>query len=73
MIHIIFSTYRFGVNNKWWENFDSIFGIPWYKLTPSRLMWNYKMARFRTCHCHLVDEKTSRMLFPRYYREQVDK
>lgn len=30
--HLVFHTRRFGVNNKWFENFDSMFAWPWYKI-----------------------------------------
>jgi len=73
IIHIMLTTYYFGVENKWWYHYPSIFGIPWYKRTPRRIIINYRLARFRACHVHFVDEKTSRMLFPRYYRKCVDK
>ena len=31
-LHLIFKTKRFGVNNKWWETFDSQWGLPAYKI-----------------------------------------
>ena len=27
-IHLLFRTYHFGVNNEWWSNISSIFGVP---------------------------------------------
>jgi hypothetical protein len=63
LVHILFTTKRFGVNNKWWSSFDSLFGIPWYKRTPLRLIWNYKMAKFRATKCHFISKETEIMLF----------
>jgi hypothetical protein len=67
LIHILFSTYRFGVNNKWWSDFDSIFGKPFYKRTPTQILQNYRGAKFRAVGCYFVDEPTAKKLFPWYY------
>lgn len=48
IIHLLFNTYRFGVNNQWWSEFDSMFGKPWYKI---RLRQNYQCMKFRAIHC----------------------
>lgn len=58
----MFRTKRFGVNNKWWCDFDSRFGISIGKrirwlITIRPLIENYKMVRFRATACHfLCDE-----------------
>lgn len=62
-IHLLLGTKRFGVNNKWWSDFDSLFGIPWYKRTPRRIITNYKLARFRAIACHFITDETKRILF----------
>lgn len=61
----MFTTYHFGVNNKWWFKYRSILGKPWYERY--KLITNYRMVRFRACHCCFVDEKTAGILYPRYY------
>ena len=63
IIHLLFTTKRFGVNNQWWSTFDSIFGIPWYERTPRRILLNYQMAKFRAVACYAVTQKTAEMLF----------
>ena len=30
--HLVFHTKRFGVNNRWFEDFDSILGWEWYRI-----------------------------------------
>jgi len=52
IIHLLFYTKRFGVNNEWWNNFDSIWGWSWEKRIISIIMIkpiirNYKMMKFR--------------------------
>lgn len=27
-LHLLLRTKRFGVNNEWWNHYDSIFGLP---------------------------------------------
>ena len=73
-IHILLGTYKFGVNNKWWSFFPSIFGIPFYKRTPRRMWVNYKGAKFRALHCHFVSTETAKRIFPKYFskREKVN-
>lgn len=64
IIHILFSTYYFGVNNKWWSYFPSMFGISVWKRTPNRIWKNYEGAKFRAIHCHFVSAETAQKLFP---------
>lgn len=71
IIHVMFCTYHFGVNNKWWWEHRSIFGKPWHKRF--NLIINYEMARFRACHVYFVDEETANMLFPRYLKKRSKK
>jgi len=48
VFHLLFGTYRFGVNNKWWSEFDSLFGKPWHKkIRPKQIYLNYQMMVFR--------------------------
>jgi len=66
MFHLLFSTYHFGVNNKWWSDFDSIFGVPWYKRTPKKIIENYRGMRFRAVACHFISDEIKLILFPKY-------
>jgi len=69
VIHILFRTYRFGVNNSWWSDFDSLFGLPWKSRW--HLIREYKMARFRACECYFVKEPWK--LFPLYWKKRHSK
>ena len=71
IIHLLFSTYYFGVNNRWWSEFPSIFGVPFYKRTPRKIRQNYEGARFRAIHCYFIDESLSKILFPNYSKELI--
>ena len=65
IIHLLLGTYKFGVNNQWWSDFPSLFGIPLYKRTPRRILQNYRMAKFRAIHCFFVTTETAWKLFPK--------
>ena len=54
IIDLLFGTFKFGVNNQWWCQFSSLFGIPWWKRTPRQILLNYRAARFRACTCYFV-------------------
>ena len=45
IIHLLFRTYRFGVNNEWRSSFDSIFGLPIRKRF--HLIQNIRMMKIR--------------------------
>jgi hypothetical protein len=45
IIHLLFGTFRFGVDNKWRSSFDSMFSVPWNKRY--KLIERYKLMRFR--------------------------
>jgi len=52
IIHLLFRTKYFGVNNEWHSSFPSIFGWPWQKiiwgiLTIRPIYTNYQMMKFR--------------------------
>lgn len=44
--HLLFRTKRFGVNNEWWSQFDSLFGAKTFKDRIS-LRRNYMMIKLR--------------------------
>jgi hypothetical protein len=51
-IHLIFRTKRFGVNNKWWSQFDSVMGVGIYQIFFDCVrIWplfrNYQFIKFR--------------------------
>lgn len=67
-IHLIFRTKRFGVNNKWWSSFDSIFGWSNKKklkaiFTIRPLIDNYKGMKFRARDCHFMTDESYRDCF----------
>ena len=58
-VHLLFGTYRFGVNNKWWSLWDSMFGKPWRKrINPFQIYKNYKGMKFRAQACYFVSSET---------------
>ena len=53
VIHLLFHTKRFGVNNEWWSKGDSLWGWStkqkiWGLLTIKPLIHNYKMMIYRS-------------------------
>lgn len=70
IIHLLFRTYRFGVDNKWWNEFDSIFGLPYRK------RWNvierYKEMRFRA-FIGFVPKDVACKLFPTHAKRYIYK
>ena len=58
-IHLVFRTKRFGVNNEWWSEWDSVFGRSWAwrlraVLTVKPLLNEINMALFRVYACHFL-------------------
>lgn len=48
VIHLLFSTYHFGVNNQTWAAFPSMFGRPIIiRFNPFQIIENYGMMKFR--------------------------
>lgn len=72
IFHLLFSTYRFGVNNRWWSDFDSMFGVPWYKRTPWKMLENFRGMRFRATACKFVSKETVAFLWPNYKPDKED-
>ncbi len=46
VIHLLFKTKRFGVNNQLWSEKDSLFGVSWL-IGLSQAIKNYKMMKVR--------------------------
>lgn len=66
-IHLLFRTKRFGVNNHWWNYFDSGFGLPWYKIIIRILLIyplfeTYTEIKFRAIACSFLSEKTNKLI-----------
>ena len=60
-IHLIFRTKRFGVNNKWWSDFDSLFGSSfWQRL---RIIDNWRKMKFRAGKLHFLSDETYKLVF----------
>lgn len=61
IIHLLFRTYRFGVNNSWWSEFDSMFGLPFSQRW--HLIKQYRGMRFRA-FIGFVSKDVACKLFP---------
>ena len=76
-IHLIFRTKRFGVNNRWWNDFDSMFGLSLYEIIFSvlkirPLIDNYKLMKFRAENCHFLSDGSFELLFGHKKGERND-
>lgn len=60
-IHLIFRTKRFGVNNRWWNEFDSIFGLSFYKRFS--ILKQYSLMKFRAGACHFLSDESFKFVF----------
>lgn len=75
-IHLLFRTKRFGVNNKWHSDFNSLFGWSNMKIFISILkvkpiIENYRLMKFRAAGCHFLTEETNRKLgWYKYWRNK---
>ena len=63
LVHLMFSTYYFGVNNEWSSTFPSMFGVPIYKRTLSKVLLNYKLAKLRAVSCGFISKRSAQKLF----------
>jgi len=75
-IHLLFRTKRFGVNNGWWSEFNSLFGWSIPRIIISIILVypiieNYQQVKFRAAGCHIVSEDTARRLGWYRYWEKV--
>lgn len=66
-IHLFFRTKRFGVNNKWWCDFDSRFGISiwkrlWWSITIVPLKTNLFWIIFRSRACWFLTTEQNKLL-----------
>ena len=66
-VHLTLRTKRFGVNNKWWCSFDSIFGIRNRRIILNILLvWpvyqSYKFMKIRAVGCCLMAPEERKMM-----------
>lgn len=61
-VHFLFRTYRFGVNNEWWSDFNSLFGSFSLK-TKFSICNNWKFMKFRAGACHFLSDGSYKLLF----------
>ena len=68
MVHLMFRTYKFGVNNDWWfTGGSSMFGYPWYKkiwmiVRIRPFIYNLKCIYFRAVACHFIDDDSKKII-----------
>jgi hypothetical protein len=61
-LHLLLRTKRFGVNNKWWNDFDSIFGLStirilWRIILIKPLIVEWTKIKFRIVACHFITDE----------------
>jgi hypothetical protein len=65
-VHLLLRTKRFGVNNKWWNDYDSIFGLSIINiiriLTIEPLITEWKKIKFRAVACHFMTDNEKEMI-----------
>jgi hypothetical protein len=67
-LHLLLRTKRFGVNNKWWNDFDSIFGLPFWKIiwrviTIRPLFSEWYKIKFRITECYFISDNEKNKIF----------
>ena len=67
IVHLLLRTKRFGVNNNWQANFDSIFGISFYQRARMLILiepfiLNYKLIKMRAIHLGFLHPDTIKLL-----------
>jgi len=66
-IHLLLRSKRFGVNNKWWNEFDSLFGLPTWKImiriiTIRPLITEWTKIKFRVVACHFMTDEEKKII-----------
>ena len=61
-LHLLLRTKKFGVNNKWCNEYDSIFGLPieiiiFRILTIKPLINEWNKIKFRAVACHFMTDE----------------
>lgn len=68
LIHILFGTYKFGVDNQWRSSVRSMYGVPSKdRFNLFKIIQRYKMARTRA-FCGFVPLSDAVKMFPIYAR-----
>lgn len=67
-VHLILRTKRFGVDNRWWSQFDSMFGYPLWRVVGRviliyPLIREYRRVKARTIGAHLLPGDIREMLW----------
>ena len=60
-VHLLFRTYKFGVNNQWWSSFESFFGLPLQRRF--HLIKQYKGMKFRAGKLHFLSDESYKLAF----------
>lgn len=68
-VHLLLRTKRFGVNNFWWNNWDSMWGYPLWKIVLrifmiDPLVREYRLIKFRCVGVHFLPADINAMLWP---------
>ena len=66
-VHLLFRTKRFGVNNQWWNNYDSIFGLSTCKIIfriilIKPLIVELTKIKFRVVACHFMTDEEKEII-----------
>lgn len=66
ILHLFFRTKRFGVNNNWWSDIKSVFGLPVWKQIVSvvlilPLIYNYYRIKSRIEFCHFIPDEEKKL------------
>jgi hypothetical protein len=71
VIHLLFGTYKFGVNNELWCSHRlSLFAVPWKKrFMPSKIRQRYEGMRFRAIACGFIPKDKAEKIFYLFIRK----
>ena len=78
-VHLTFRTYHFGVNNRWWGDWPSMFGWPiskriWAILTVKPFLENYKFMKLRaTAFCFLHPDEVKILGWDKWLKKEMSK
>ena len=61
-VHLVFKTKRFGVNNKWWSQFDSLFGAKTFR-GHFAIRYNWRLMKYRAGACYFLGDEDYKLLF----------
>jgi hypothetical protein len=66
-LHLLLRTKKFGVNNQWWNKYDSIFGLPtiiiiWRIILIKPLIIEWRKIKFRIVACHFITDEEKEII-----------